>query len=120
MLDWAAIGTRVRKLRKATGFSQLVVATESGVPRGTLGRIENGTGKKQVGIKPLVELADYFKVPLDYLLCRSVPPGGPLVDKFVDDPDELAWLALWGSWDDGERAAALKMLKPGVGRRKTS
>jgi hypothetical protein len=31
-----------------------------------------------------------------WLLCREVPPGGPLTGEFINDPDEkLAWLPFW-------------------------
>jgi hypothetical protein len=48
---------------------------------------------------------------MDWLLCRIVPPGGPLAGQFIDDGDELAWLAFWRGLTPVERAAALKMLR---------
>ena len=104
-----AIGGRVAALRRQLGHSQEEFAADLGISRSYLAGIESGG--ERGGIEAMIALADALKVPLDWLVCRSVPPGGPLVGKFVDDPDELAWLAFWQNLTVEDRAAALRMLR---------
>lgn len=115
MTNLKAIGRRVVELRRGADLTQVALADIIGVARGTIGSIE--TGGNRGGIVTTIAIADYFKVPMDWLLCREVPPGGPLVGQFVDRPDELAWLAFWRGLTPAERAAAVKMLRvPDDGR----
>lgn len=110
-----AIGRRVAKLRRAAKLTQDELADIIGVARGTIGSIE--TGGNRGGIVTTIAIADHFKVPMDYLLCREVPPGGPLLGEFIESPNELAVIAFWRSLTPEERAAAVKMLHiPDVGQ----
>jgi transcriptional regulator with XRE-family HTH domain len=104
-----AIGRRVAELRRRTGLTQDDLADIIGLARGTIGSIE--TGGNRGGIVTMIAIADYFAVPMDWLLCRSVPPSGPLVGQFIDSLDELAWVAFWRGLNASERAAALKMFR---------
>lgn len=108
-----AIGKRVVVLRKQLGLTQAELAEAIGIARSTLGEIETGTDSG--GLTSMIALADYFKVPLDWLLCRRPPPGGPVVGRFVDQPDELAWLAVWVDMNPNKRDAVLSLLR-GRGR----
>lgn len=108
MANAKIIGRRIAKLRSDRGETQEVTADATGISRSTLGNIE--TGGDAIGLVTAVALADYFKVPLDYLLCRNVPSGGPLVGKFVENRDELALLRFWGSLDLDERRTVTKLL----------
>lgn len=109
MTNLKAIGRRVAELRNKAGLTQEELADTIGVARGTLGSIETGGGRG--GIVTTIAIADHFKVPMDWLLCREVPAGGPLVGQFVDRPDELAWLALWRGLSPVEQSAAQKMFR---------
>jgi transcriptional regulator with XRE-family HTH domain len=109
MTNLKAIGRRVAELRIKAGLTQEELADAVGVARGTLGSIETGGGR--AGIETTIAIADHFKVPMDWLLCREVPTGGPLIGQFVDDPEELAWLAFWRGLTADERAAAAKMFR---------
>lgn len=104
-----AIGRRVAELRRARDLTQDELADIIGVARGTIGSIE--TGGNRGGIVTTIAIADYFKVPMDWLLCREVPAGGPLAGQFVDRPDELAWIAFWRGLSPSDRVAAVKMLR---------
>lgn len=107
------IGRRVAGLRKDKDLTQIEAAIAIGIARSTLGEIE--IGSEQGGIDSMIAIADYFKVPMDWLLCRTVPPGGPLVGKFVDEPDVLAWINFWENLSDIDRNAAIKLLRiPGI------
>jgi DNA-binding XRE family transcriptional regulator len=110
MIDLKALGRRVAMLRRQSAASrQEDLAAALDLSRSTIAGVESGADGPSLELA--VQLADHFKVPMDYLLCRTVPPGGPLVGQFVDDVDELAWVSFWKTLDDSERAAATKMLR---------
>jgi transcriptional regulator with XRE-family HTH domain len=112
MADPKKVGQRIKSLRRQSGQTQSEVAEAIGVARSTYAEMENGTDRG--GLDSILAVADYFKVPLDWLLHRVPPPGGPLVGYFTDIPNELAWLELWRAMDDHERAAILRLLKRGT------
>jgi transcriptional regulator with XRE-family HTH domain len=88
------------------------VAEALGIARSTYGEMENGTDRG--GLDSILAIADYFKVPLDWLLWRVPPTGGPLVGYFIDDPDELAWVGLWRAMNPAQRAGMTILLKQGT------
>jgi transcriptional regulator with XRE-family HTH domain len=113
MADVKAIGQRIAQLRRDAGETQASLAEDLGVGRTTLTMIE--LGRDQPGISTAIALADRFKVPLDWLLCRKPPAGGPLVGQFVEDANELALLGWWRSLSVSDRYAATRMLRiPGI------
>lgn len=118
MTDWRAVGRRVKSLRESNKLTQDVLADALGYSRGTLGELERGTDR--AGISLVVALADYFKVPVDWLLGRDIPVGGPLVGQFVDDPDELAWLTFWRRLTREKRIAVFDLLRVERERNTTS
>lgn len=95
-------------MRRDSKITQVELAAAIGVSRSVLGEIEGGT--QPGGLGTMLAIADYFKVPFDWLLGRKVPPGGPLVGKFIDDPDALAWVGFWESLAPEQRPIAAKML----------
>lgn len=110
MIDLLAMGARVADLRRKAGISrQEDLAFELGVSRSAIAGIESGGDRP--GLILAVAIADRFRVPLDWLIGRAVPSGGPLVGQFVDDLDELAWLAFWRGLLPEERPVALHMLR---------
>ncbi|WP_130805300.1 helix-turn-helix domain-containing protein [Senegalia massiliensis] len=60
--DLKNFGTRIRKIRKSLGYSQIQVSTETGVHRDTLRRIENGNNI--VTFDTLNKLSMFFKKDL--------------------------------------------------------
>ncbi|CAM3051940.1 helix-turn-helix transcriptional regulator [Leuconostoc gasicomitatum] len=60
---------RLRELRKEQGVTQQKLADDMLVTQRTLVRYESGEREPRVAI--LIELADYFKVSIDYLVGRS-------------------------------------------------
>lgn len=108
------IGERIAALRKAAGETQEETAAATGVSRSSIANIE--TGQQDIGLQAAIALADHFKVPMDYLLCRTVPPGGPLVAQFFEDRDVLALVRFWLSLDDRGKDAVVTALKiPSIG-----
>lgn len=110
--DPKKIGARIKALRHAAGQTQQDVAEALGIARSTYGEMENGTDRG--GLDSILAVADYFKVPLDWLLLRTPPTGGPLVGYFLDDPDELAWLQLWRAMNHAQRSGMPLLLKQGT------
>lgn len=110
MTDWKAFGRRVAELRRETGIGrQEDLAALLEISRSTVASWESGGDSP--GLPVLIKLADFFRVPLDYLLGRRVPKGGPLVGKFVEDLDELALIRFWGSLDKGQKTALTQLLR---------
>jgi len=111
MTNLKAIGRRVKWLRntRLPKESQDQLAAAIGVTRSAIAGIESGGDRG--GLETMVAIADYYKVPLDWLLCRDVPTGGPLVGEFIDDPDELAFAHFWRGLGDDGRATALAVLR---------
>lgn len=102
------IGRRIRRLRKDAKLTLVEAADAIGIGRSYLNEIELGSCRG--GIEAMTAIADYFKVPFDWLLCRKVPPGGPLVGEFLEDPDELALVHFWRSLTPDDRAAIPRLL----------
>jgi transcriptional regulator with XRE-family HTH domain len=110
MTDLKATGGRIRKLRLAAGLSQPELATALGLSsRSTIAGIE--TGADRAGIELMIAIADYFKVPMDWLLGRDVPPGSPTVGKLIERPDEIAVIDFWHSLTVNEKKAVVTTLR---------
>lgn len=65
----SAVAHRLSTLREESGQKQQVVAKEIGINTVTLSGYE--IGKSEPNLEVLVRLADFYKVSLDYLLCRT-------------------------------------------------
>lgn len=72
MDDNNAFGKRLRKLREGKGLRQEDMYNVVGYGKSAISQWETGTHVP--GIKVLVKLADYFDVPLDYLVGRTDNP----------------------------------------------
>lgn len=68
------IGERMRDLREAAGMTQTDVAKLCGSNQTTIAKME--TGKTRPSVDVLIWWADYFKVSLDYICCRTDKPQG--------------------------------------------
>ncbi|MDE6454611.1 MAG: helix-turn-helix domain-containing protein [Dysosmobacter sp.] len=63
---------RLRRLRESTRRKQYAVAECVGITRSTLRRYARG--KLEPTRQPLIDIADYFDVSIDYLLGRTDNP----------------------------------------------
>jgi len=63
-----SLGDRIRKLRKARGWTQAVMAEKVGIDRSFLADVERG--KRNVSILNLELIAKGFKVSLSQLFAR--------------------------------------------------
>lgn len=66
MLEYSNIGTRIRKLREARGFSRFYVASHIYISEKYLYEIE--TKEKCFSIQILIDLSNFFNVSSDYIL----------------------------------------------------
>ena len=64
-----AVAKRLSALRDESGQKQQIVAKEIGINTVTLSGYE--IGKSEPNLEVLVRLADFYKVSLDFLLCRT-------------------------------------------------
>ena len=60
---------RLRELRQKRGLSQLKLALDLNMNQNTISRYE--CGEREADYSPLIRIADYFDVSIDYLLGRS-------------------------------------------------
>jgi len=63
-------GERVKKLRTDKKISQIVLGENLGIGKSAVSMIESG--QRSASIEVADQIANYFKVPLDYLLGRGV------------------------------------------------
>jgi len=90
------IGSRLKELRTARGWTQVEVAARARIGRDFLGRAERGRGDGEPSLFVLHKLAGVFEVPPSYLL---TPPGekqspilGEIQALLTPRPDqELSW-----------------------------
>ena len=69
-MDYYAIGQRIRKIRKAQGFSQETLAEQAGISVTHMSHIE--TGNTKLSLPVLVDLAKILDVRTDDLLYDGV------------------------------------------------
>ena len=63
---------RLRELRKARNISQLKLSMDLQLNQNAISRYE--TGLREADYATLIKIADYFNVPIDYLLERTDNP----------------------------------------------
>ena len=79
VVDYVALGKKIRQKRLQTGLSQDVVSEAIGLSESFYGHIERGD--RRLSVESLMKIADYFDLSLDFLLQKS---------KSTHDSDE--WL----------------------------
>ena len=87
------IGERLKELRKKNGYTQVTLADNLGVSKGTVAMWE--TDKRMPDFDKLNELCDLFDVRLDYLTGRSDDASSPKLSE--EDIDQLG---RWAVADD--------------------
>jgi repressor LexA len=70
------IGSRLKKLRAATGKSQQMFAAMADSTQSSINRFENDQSEAPYHV--LLWYADYFDVSMDYIYCRTDSPQGKL------------------------------------------
>ena len=69
-MDYYAIGQRIRKIRKAQGFSQETLAEQAGISVTHMSHIE--TGNTKLSLPVFVDLAEILDVRTDDLLYDGI------------------------------------------------
>ena len=62
----------LKKLRKGRDLTQIAVQMATGIEQSLLSKFENGD--RVPPTETLVTLADFYKVSIDYILCRTENP----------------------------------------------
>lgn len=78
-LDYQAIGIRIRRMRKARGMTQQVLAEISDQEPSNISHIERGATK--LSLPTLVNIANALGVTTDELLCDSLPASNSVFEK---------------------------------------
>lgn len=60
----------IKKLRTDRGLTLQELSIKLGIQKTNLSELE--TGKRKVGLLVLTKLADFYKVPLDYIIGREI------------------------------------------------
>ena len=66
------MNNRLRQLRKVKGYTQIRVQMETGIEQALLSKYESG--ERIPPTETLLKLADFYRVSVDYLLCRTDNP----------------------------------------------
>ena len=78
-LDYQAIGTRVRRLRKSKGLTQQALAELAEQEPSNISHIERGATK--LSLPTLISLANALDVTADQLLCDSLPASQSMFQR---------------------------------------
>lgn len=78
-----AIGSRIAGLRHQARLTQQELADIIGVARATIATVE--TGDSRAGVVTTLAVADYFRVSMDWLLCREALPKSAVPIALVGD-----------------------------------
>ncbi len=93
MIDYAAIGKRIREIRTQKHLTQATLAEMSGIEPSNISHIERAATK--LSLPTLVSIANALEVSLDELvydnLKKSTHVSVPLIDELLSDctPAEL-------------------------------
>lgn len=64
--------SRLKKLRKERGYTQVSVQLQTGIEQALLSKYE--TGERIPPTDTLLLLAEFYDVSIDYILCRTNKP----------------------------------------------
>lgn len=62
----------LKLLRKRAGYTQIAVQMKTGIEQALLSKFENG--ERVPPTQTLIQLADFYNVSIDYILCRTDVP----------------------------------------------
>lgn len=62
----------LKTLRKSKGYTQIYVQMETGIEQALISKFENG--ERTPPTETLIQLADFYNVSIDYILCRTDNP----------------------------------------------
>lgn len=62
----------LKKLRKSKGITQIALQMATGIEQALISKFENG--ERVPPTETLMQLADFYNVSIDYILCRTENP----------------------------------------------
>lgn len=62
----------LKKLRKERNLTQVALQMQTGIEQSLLSKFENG--ERVPPTETLITLADFYRVSIDYILCRTENP----------------------------------------------
>ncbi len=62
----------LKHLRKSKGYTQIAVQMKTGIEQALISKFENG--ERIPPTETLIQLADFYGVSIDYILCRTNNP----------------------------------------------
>ena len=62
----------LRLLRKQAGYTQIALQMKTGIEQALLSKFENG--ERVPPTETLLQLAEFYNVSIDYILCRTDVP----------------------------------------------
>ena len=71
IVDYAALGEKIRQKRLSTGLSQDAVSENIGISESFYGHLERGS--RIMSVESLVKIAKYLDLSLDFLLTQPEP-----------------------------------------------
>ncbi|MBQ2943878.1 MAG: helix-turn-helix transcriptional regulator [Ruminococcus sp.] len=83
MLDYIAIGERIKALRKQKGWTQAQLAEKSGVEPSHISHIERGATK--LSLPTLINLANTLNATLDELVYGSLVKSSHISNRIIDE-----------------------------------
>lgn len=63
---------RLKHLRKSRGYTQVALQMQTGIEQSLLSKFENG--ERIPPTETLYQLAEFYNVSIDYILCRTNNP----------------------------------------------
>lgn len=85
---------KLKELREEKGLSQQALAMKLNISQSTVGMWESG--KREPNFETVKQIADFFKVSVDYLLCRTDALYSNPLDEQLSGID----FALWSETQD--------------------
>ena len=104
------MNTRIRELREQYGLGQEALANFVGSSQQTISRIENGKCTPPVDL--MVNIAQHFKVTVDYILCLSETKrnldGQLKINQEIDEFYDV--VSIYKELDDSNRKTIMVLL----------
>ncbi len=83
MVDYVAMGKRIRKFREKRGWTQSDLATKIGMSNTTISHIECGQGKHE--FDTYIKIANALNVSMDMVLCDNLVAAAPIYHQELSE-----------------------------------
>lgn len=97
-------------MRKRRGLTQVQLAAIMGVSKGAVAQWELDEGGTTPSVENMARLRDVLEIGR----AAEASAGAPNSYQFVEDPEKLAWLALFDLMDNADRLVVARMIRGAV------